>query len=216
MRQTPSVGSTDGEGEPGLKTCASDAAPSTGATMPSALPVSFRFRSRRLKPGLVGKLRSNNNGVTGQITNSLAEEPDHSSPQKPASATPAAYDAIRVIDGYAAATARRIARAPRTQRAVITPLLVATVQRPPWRAMECTRPTPGMRSPVETPMMPLGPFSIAVPLITSRTTHSVTFLASTGTWVFVAAGGVEAGTEGRSGAVIGIAASVTLLVAGAG
>ena len=175
---------------------------------------SVRAASNR---GSWASFRSNNNGVTGQITNSLAEEPDHNSSQQACqrhSGSIRCNSSHRRIGGSNRPQDSQSTR--RTQRAVITPLLVATVQRPPWRAMECTRPTPGMRSPVETPMMPLGPFSIAVPLMTSRTTHSVTFLGSTGTWVFVAAGGVEAGTEGRSGAVIGIAASVTLLVAGAG
>ena len=82
--------------------------------------------------------------------------------------------------------------------------------------MDCTRPTPGMRSPIETPMMPLGPFSIAVPLITSRTTHSVTFLGFNGNLGFCRRRRGGGRAEGRSGGVTGIAASVTLLVAGAG
>ena len=66
------------------------------------------------------------------------------------------------------------------QRALITPLFVATVHRPPCRAIDWTRPTPGTRSPVETPIIPAGPCKIALPLITSRTTQLGIFFVSLG------------------------------------
>jgi hypothetical protein len=56
-----------------------------------------------------------------------------------------------------------------TQFIVISPLLVATIQRLPQRTMESTRPTPGIVSPTDTFRMPPGPFKTAVPPKTSRT-----------------------------------------------
>ena len=100
--------------------------------MPSLPSGQLLLPFRRLKPGLVGKLRSNSNGVTGQITNSLAEEPDHSSCQQ---ACQRHSGSIRCNSNH-----RRLGGSNRpqdsqstrrTQRAVMTPLLVATVQRPP-------------------------------------------------------------------------------------
>src|SRR3982751_638700 len=64
------------------------------------------------------------------------------------------------------------------QRAPITPLLVATIQRPPWRAIDWTRPTPGTRSPRDTRITPRGPCKIALPPTTSRTTQLGMLLAS--------------------------------------
>src|SRR5215208_5537382 len=80
------------------------------------------------------------------------------------------------------------------QRALIAPLFVATVQRPPCRAIDWTRPTPGTRSPVETPIKPAGPCKIALPLTTSRTTQLGIFFVSMGPCGFNAgeADGVDA------------------------
>lgn len=64
--------------------------------------------------------------------------------------------------------------------AVMTPVFVATIQRPPWRAIDWTRPAPGTTSPTETSITPLRPCSIATPSITSRTVQSAILLGSAG------------------------------------
>src|SRR3954462_2307450 len=58
-----------------------------------------------------------------------------------------------------------------SQLAVITPLLVATTQRLPRRAMDSTRPSPGTIWPGDTPINRLGPSRRAIPFSTSRTLH---------------------------------------------
>src|SRR5436305_14618805 len=94
------------------------------------------------------------------------------------------------------------------QRAPITPLLVATIQRPPWRAIDWTRPTPGTRSPRDTRITPRGPCKIALPLMTSRTTQLGIFLASFRPWTFNAG---EAADFGMSTGTVDLAADVAFV-----
>src|SRR5215208_6188276 len=89
------------------------------------------------------------------------------------------------------------------------PLFVATIQRPPRRAIDWTRPAPGTRSPVDTPISPLGPCKIALPFITSRTTQSVIFFASTGARGF--SGRLAAGDCAEAWTTPGVVLGVALL-----
>src|SRR6186713_1906136 len=86
------------------------------------------------------------------------------------------------------------------------PLFVATIQRPPRRAIDWTRPAPGTRSPVDTPIIPLGPCKIALPFITSRTTQLAIFFASMGA---CGSDGLTAGAEAWTST--GVAFGVVLL-----
>src|SRR5215218_1596108 len=97
------------------------------------------------------------------------------------------------------------------QRVVISPLFVATIQRPLWRAIDCTRPNPGTTSPAETPTTPLGPCKIAVPFITSRTTQPAIFFGSAGACDFSDDFGSGVGARAWTCAAFGSAAGVELL-----
>src|SRR5687768_15366171 len=64
------------------------------------------------------------------------------------------------------------------------PLLVATIQRSPQRTIEVMFPTPGTVLPRVAFQTPLGPCSVTVPLLTSRTVHPsmvVGLVSGTGT-----------------------------------
>jgi len=93
---------------------------------------------------------------------------------------------------------------------MIRPLLVATTQRLPCRAMDSTRPMPGTVCPRETPITPPGPSRRAVPLSTSRIFHCRKTGGSRRTSAEAGDGdtfGVTAGAERWTGGATGTAES---------